>query len=175
MDTKINKENLPGKAFVFVRNLAERAERAEARVAELEAENEKLRVHPIGVRKQRINDLEKRLVAAIGKADHEKLSAMAFEFHAEQAIDILADDLYIAKERISELEAAQKPRPIVEAPKYQGSIRAWDPTDRIWADMKWDRDGWIASEDELLVNAERLHPTYWCEECPPDPEEKVND
>lgn len=77
------------------------------RVEELEADNAKLKVHPIGIRKQRINDLEQRLIEAIGTADHQKLSAMSYEFHAEQAIDGLADDLHISASRVAELEGAK--------------------------------------------------------------------
>lgn len=77
-------------------------------VGELELENAKLKVHPIGVRKQRIDDLEQRLVAEIGKSSYEKICNLAHEYHAEQMIDGLSDDLHISETRVADLVASER-------------------------------------------------------------------
>lgn len=153
-------------------------ERREAEVDELavlRVWRSLMRNSTISLAQSRVKDLEAErdeILSLARSCEHEAKSPVTAFSDALGALEIVVRGECEARARVIALEAAQKTRPMSEAPRNGASIRAWDPGRPGWVDIKWESDGWIATEDAGYSMAAHVHPTCWREEFPPDPEAK---
>lgn len=117
--------------------------------------------------RNRVDELEAELTTQRGLVFSERNLARTMEGErnaaragAEKWRARVADGL----NRVKELEAAQTPRPMGEAPP-DGAILGWDSVSKSWGTIVWDseRGGWWSDNDGCRIKA-------WLP-YPPDPEE----